>query len=271
MSLGRGKEIIIFYLILFVGIMLYPCQAFENIGVGVRAIGMGEAFTAISDDTSAPYWNPAGLAFANKSRITAAQSDLFDLGLMHNFIGITVSPLKVGIHYEDFTDIKDELGFKETTIKLAKSFQVKPHISIGLTANKFRQSFEGGNGDGYGLDVGFIFNSSKLPKIRYGVSLKNTFSQIKYNTGTIESLAPELLLGACYISPRQVIGVDINKDKISLGIEQKLSEQVCVRFGYNGGQYSLGLGASIYQWQLDFALAKEDLGMKNILSLTKAF
>src|SRR3954453_8633499 len=30
--------------------------------VGVRAAGMGGAFTAIADDASAVYWNPGGLA-----------------------------------------------------------------------------------------------------------------------------------------------------------------------------------------------------------------
>lgn len=36
--------------------------ATAELGVGTRALGMGGAFTAIADDTSAPYWNPAGLA-----------------------------------------------------------------------------------------------------------------------------------------------------------------------------------------------------------------
>src|SRR5689334_13804699 len=39
-----------------------------NIGVGARAIGMGEAFTAVSDDVSSLYWNPAGLALLNQSQ-----------------------------------------------------------------------------------------------------------------------------------------------------------------------------------------------------------
>src|SRR3954465_11225718 len=30
--------------------------------IGVRAAGMGGAFTAVADDGSAPFWNPAGLA-----------------------------------------------------------------------------------------------------------------------------------------------------------------------------------------------------------------
>src|SRR5258708_5756670 len=39
-----------------------------NIGVGARAIGMGEAFTAMSDDVSSLYWNPAGIALLNQSQ-----------------------------------------------------------------------------------------------------------------------------------------------------------------------------------------------------------
>src|SRR5436309_2306797 len=35
---------------------------FLRIGVGARASGMGEAFTAVADDVSTIFWNPAGLA-----------------------------------------------------------------------------------------------------------------------------------------------------------------------------------------------------------------
>jgi hypothetical protein len=36
--------------------------AFLKIGVGARAVGMGEAFVAVANDPSAIVWNPAGLA-----------------------------------------------------------------------------------------------------------------------------------------------------------------------------------------------------------------
>ena len=36
-------------------------EPWNSVGVGVRAIGMGSAFTAVSDDLSGLYWNPAGI------------------------------------------------------------------------------------------------------------------------------------------------------------------------------------------------------------------
>lgn len=38
---------------------------FLKLGVGARPVGMEEAFTAISDDGNALFWNPAGLAMGN--------------------------------------------------------------------------------------------------------------------------------------------------------------------------------------------------------------
>lgn len=54
---------------------------FLNIGVGARALGMGSAVVASSDDVTAGYWNPTGLLNTN--------ADL-QLGLMHSeyFAGI---------------------------------------------------------------------------------------------------------------------------------------------------------------------------------------
>jgi long-chain fatty acid transport protein len=42
--------------------------------VGSRAAGMGGAFTALADDGSGPYYNPAGIAFARRSSLSLSAS-----------------------------------------------------------------------------------------------------------------------------------------------------------------------------------------------------
>ncbi len=44
---------------------------FLKIGMGARAMGMGEAFVAIADDPSAVIWNPAGLTAQKQTSATA--------------------------------------------------------------------------------------------------------------------------------------------------------------------------------------------------------
>ena len=54
---------------------------FLAIGVGARALGMGNAYVAVTDDVTSGYWNPAGLT---------AMSSPYQVGLMHSeyFAGV---------------------------------------------------------------------------------------------------------------------------------------------------------------------------------------
>jgi len=42
---------------------------FLKIGVGARAVGMGESFVAVANDPSAVFWNPAGLASIQRQEV----------------------------------------------------------------------------------------------------------------------------------------------------------------------------------------------------------
>ena len=48
--------------------------SYLKIGVDARAAAMGEAYTSVTKDASATFWNPAGLAGSDKNSIV----------LMHN-------------------------------------------------------------------------------------------------------------------------------------------------------------------------------------------
>src|ERR1700722_3572912 len=43
-----------------------------DLGVGARALGMGGAFVGLADDSTATYWNPAGLTGIQDCEVSAA-------------------------------------------------------------------------------------------------------------------------------------------------------------------------------------------------------
>lgn len=58
--------------------------AFLKMGVGARALGMGSAYTAVADDSTAAFWNPAGLALLEKSEASFMHANL-TLDRKYNF------------------------------------------------------------------------------------------------------------------------------------------------------------------------------------------
>ncbi len=100
--------------------------AFMENGGGARALGMGGAFTAVADDPSATFWNPAGLATMTEKELLVMHSERFGnlidrdfasftqpvdwniLGGTQSGVGITV--IRLGVNDIPFTDhLADQL------------------------------------------------------------------------------------------------------------------------------------------------------------------
>ncbi len=80
--------------LLIIGILIFGLNLwagsyagdFIKIGPGVKALGMGGAFTATADDGSAIFWNPAGLAQMERTEIQLMRAFLYDnLAVYDNF------------------------------------------------------------------------------------------------------------------------------------------------------------------------------------------
>ena len=52
--------------------------AYLKMGVGARALGMGSAFTAVANDSTAAFWNPAGLAKLKNHEASFMHANLSD-------------------------------------------------------------------------------------------------------------------------------------------------------------------------------------------------
>jgi hypothetical protein len=60
---------------------------FLKIQVGARALGMGGAFTAVADDATAPYWNPAGMVYLPYREVLPQHQEKFGSLANHDYIG----------------------------------------------------------------------------------------------------------------------------------------------------------------------------------------
>jgi len=62
---------------------------FLKLGVGARAIGLGETFVAIANDASALYWNPAGLVQFSDNQVLVGHTE-YVLDIKHEFLGAAI-------------------------------------------------------------------------------------------------------------------------------------------------------------------------------------
>lgn len=120
---------IIYVAVLFsIAVLLLPgdavatkyAGAFMETGGGARALGMGGAFTAVADDPSTTFWNPAGLATLPDRELLLMHSERFGDLIDRDFVayaqpvdwslfggasaGIGVSLIRLGIDDIPFTD-----------------------------------------------------------------------------------------------------------------------------------------------------------------------
>jgi hypothetical protein len=73
-----GILLLAFFLVQLQSYAQFSAPKYSNeflaIGVGARALGMGQTQVSLADDATAGYWNPAGLA---------SMTTKFDASLMH--------------------------------------------------------------------------------------------------------------------------------------------------------------------------------------------
>ncbi|MGH7601703.1 MAG: PorV/PorQ family protein, partial [bacterium] len=121
---------------------------FLKIGVGGRAVGMGESFVAVANDASALYWNPAGIAQMQKNEIIFAhvnwpvdvQHEFF--GYVHRFGGVNAIGASVtSLHTDDLEETTEFqpfgtgrfVAFGDIAAGLTFARKMTDRFSVGVT------------------------------------------------------------------------------------------------------------------------------------------
>jgi len=202
---------------------------FLSLGVGARSLAMGSAFVALSDDATAPYWNPAGSSQMEKRQIFFQHSERFE-GLVNCDGGAYVHPLealfgaksavgiallRLGVEDIPVTEVPDPnqdpgpFNMPEVVGRINSSYYVAylnysrkagDKWSVGGSFKIVQADLGEAGALGAGLDVGTIFRP--YSKLSLGLSLKDaTTTVLSWDTGTREYVMPTTSVGFAVRAP----------------------------------------------------------------------
>jgi len=274
---------------------------FLQFGAGARAVSMGEAFSAVVDDATALYWNPAGLLrvqnhSATFMHATHIDSSFLDYGAYAHKLSEKTA-VGVGMQYFSAGDISetDSFGFgvgsfkpTDMAISVGVARQVKS-FSAGLTAKLVRSKIVD-SAQTLAFDVGILSPSYFKEKVQFAFTATQMGGSLKFDSKS-ESLPLELKVGgAAKIKPAWTASLDLglpkdNSPYLALGNEYAygLTEgwDLKGRIGYNTRSaqdvagltaVSFGLGLGVNLLNVDYGLVPiGDLGLTHRVALTYDF
>lgn len=189
-------------------------------GVGARALGMGGAFTAIADNSDAPYWNPAGLSQIKHNEISAMQTrlstdaDHYYVSYVTPFLsgGLGISWIQIGMGSitqtggtVNLTNEVENLGifsYFSNAYMLAYGQNITDNLSFGITAKYLTSdmpglvSVEGASAFGYSVTPGLLYKPTK--ELSIGFKIDELVNYQKWGTDTEEIVPSKYRLGIAY-------------------------------------------------------------------------
>lgn len=263
-----------------------------NVGAGARSLAMGGAFTALSDDASAPYYNPAGLAFLDEHQVMVMHAPLF-IDTNYNYIA-TANPLgdKLGtlalsdaLLISDGFQIRDKFNnvtsnngsLNNNAIFGSYAHKLTQKLSAGINAKFIQQKIVGYSDSALGLDLGFLYRAN--PKFSVGATFANFNSPAIKLQSTEDVYKPITRLGVAsdVLRGRLTLSADITKmagqsNLFAAGAELAVNRFFSLRTGYNANHaFTLGCGAKVKNIKVDYAFSNTDIGAFNKVSLTWAW
>ena len=266
-------------------------SAFKN-GIGARALAMGGAFVAVCNDTTAMVWNPAGLAQLDDTRLAGMSTDLYGLGITHQFVGATTSfaNLGIGLGWErasidgQLVEVGGGLGGAFTWVESAIIGSLATNVldvaMVGANVKYYMgDSGLGDSATGFGFDLGLLVSLGDMFVI--GVNaLDLAGSTIEWNGGATDIVSGLYKAGLAMklADDKFVLAADVDFDGTALGdthvgMEFKVIDELALRGGvvltnsFQDYYLTVGAGINVAGLYVDAAyILEETLGNTLVLS-----
>ena len=258
---------------------------FLKIGVGGRASAMGESFIAISDDASALYWNPAGLAQFSKNQLIISHN-LWVVDINNDFIGavyhldednsfgasltaVTMDDMPVTTEFAPF-GTGEYFGYTDIAVSITYARRMTKQFSFGGSVKYIEETLDKLKMRGVMIDLGTYYRTG-LGSTRFAVTVSNFGSELAPDgqvtlVGNREveewqSFAPPTIfrIGFAfepYESEEHKITTSIqlnhpndNSENVAIGAEYAWQKMFFLRGGYKFNvdeqNFSFGLGIQV--------------------------
>ncbi len=233
--------------------------AFADLPLGVRPAGMGGAYTALSNDGNAVFYNPAATAFVSFASLTATATRLFNM-VPATYLGAHY-PAKNTSWLAGVQQIGDDL-LRETTLAVAVAVRARhlfpasfcsipyfDRMALSITLRARLASFGNdpaggenritGDGRGYAMDLGYFVH---LYKLRFGATLHDLIGHFRWQSSGrgryVQNMPRRLSLGLAYADPSLRFSLDMVPslyrdlpDRVAVGLETNVAPWLVLRAG----------------------------------------
>lgn len=249
---------------------------FLKIGPGARPAGMGEAFSAVSDDIHGLYYNPAGLASLRHVEFGGMHNEYFQ-SLDYNFGAVAVplarfrrtleevtpessgGVLGLAIYNLSANDIQRRglsdsniptgtFGASDTAYALSYARRVGRGLSAGITGKAILQKIDDESASAFALDAGALYRKEDCTGFASGAcalsaGLRNLGTRPKF-VSTADPLPLLVYVGGSYRAfHRLTLAVDVtaprdNTQQVAAGLELTHPFTEAFNASLRGGYYT---------------------------------
>jgi len=265
---------------------------FLKLGVGARSIAMGEAFSSLTDDATAFFYNPARLNFGVKSNVTLMHNESVQ-DLKTDYIAAKFPfgdklSIGIGLFTTSITDIEirnipgsaiEKFDSRNLATGVSLGYKLNPNLSIGITGKFLFEKIYVDEASGVGFDFGTNYAKDNY-SLAFVVSNLGAVDELKSQSS---KLPTSVRFGGSYKFEKEnfdfTLGVDGfkvldgGKFHIHAGGEGGYKNFLFLRLGYqteyeNKG-LTTGLGFNYKAVSIDYAFVpyKNEFGSSNTFSL----